>query len=81
MMQKAPNKIISELGAGELFGELALLTNKPRPTDVFASTDVDLMVIEREVFQAQLIGNPNLQLKLLELLGQRLTDTMERFSD
>ncbi len=75
-----PRRVLSELGTGEIFGELALLTNKPRPTDVVASTDVDLMVIEREVFQAQLLGNPDLQLKLLELLGQRLTDTMERFS-
>jgi N-acyl-L-homoserine lactone synthetase len=76
-----PTRVLSELGPGEIFGELALLTNKPRPTDAIASTDVDLMVIEQDVFREQLLGNPNLQLKLLELLGQRLSDTMEQFSN
>jgi N-acyl-L-homoserine lactone synthetase len=77
----APIKVFSELEAGEIFGELALLTNKPQSADAIALTDVDLMVIEREVFRAQLLGNPDLQMKLLELLGQRLTSTMEGFPE
>lgn len=67
-----PRNIISELSSGEIFGELALLTNKIRTADVIAATDVDLMVIEREVFREQLLGNAELQKRLLELLGRRL---------
>jgi CRP-like cAMP-binding protein len=74
-------RVISEFGPGELFGEISLLTNNPRSADVFAATDVDLMVIERPVFYEQLLRNPDLQRKLLELLGQRLANTYERFSD
>jgi N-acyl-L-homoserine lactone synthetase len=66
------NIIISELDEGEIVGELSLLTNEPRAADVFAVTDVDLMVIDRDVFQEQLLGNPDLQSRLLEILGHRL---------
>lgn len=64
--------IIAQLGAGEIFGELSLLTRKPRSTDVIAETDTDLMVIDGKTFQNRLLENPDLQYKLLELLGNRL---------
>lgn len=72
-----PNQVISRLGSCEIFGELALLTEKPQTTEAAALTDVDLMVIDREIFWEQLNGNPDLQLKLLRLLGNRLVDTVE----
>ncbi len=72
-----PDQVISRLGPCEIFGELALLTNKPQPADAVASTDVDLMVINRDIFWEQLNGNPDLQLKLLQLIGNRLVDTVE----
>ena len=64
--------IINELDKGEIFGELSLLTQETRSADVYAATDVDLMVIDKDIFQEQLLGNPDLQFKLLELLGRRL---------
>lgn len=64
--------IITELGEGEIFGELSLLTRESRSADVYAATNVDLMVIDKDIFQEQLLGNPYLQFKLLELLGHRL---------
>ena len=76
-----PARVLSEMGPGELFGEVALLTSQPQSADAVAATDVDLMVIEREVFQDQLLGNPTMQRELLELLGQRLLDAVERCSE
>jgi N-acyl-L-homoserine lactone synthetase len=75
-----PAYIFSELGPCEMFGELTLLTGKPRTADVIAMTDVDLMVIEKDIFWEQLKSNQDLQLKLLEMLGNRLADTVERVS-
>ena len=40
---------LKELERGEMFGELALLTVRPRTANVTAATDVDLMVINKEV--------------------------------
>jgi len=65
-------RIITQLVEGDIFGELSLLTQKPRSADVIAETNVDLMVIDQKIFKEQLLGNPDLQFKLLELLGHRL---------
>jgi hypothetical protein len=76
-----PGMIFSKLGPGDIFGEVALLTQKPWSADAQALTDVDLMVIEREIFWEQLHGNPDLQLKLLQLFGHRLAETYELLTD
>ncbi len=64
--------ITTHLGEGDIFGELSLLTRKPRSRDVIAETNVDLMVIDKKIFKEHLLGNPDLQTKLLEVLGHRL---------
>ncbi len=60
--------IITHLGEGEIFGELSLLTQKPRSTDVIAETHVDVMVINQKIFKEQLLGNPDLQFELEYLI-------------
>lgn len=69
---------LARLGRGETFGELALLTSRPRSADVVALTDVDLMVLDRPVFQAQLQSDPEVAVRLLEILGTRLAELDER---
>ncbi len=52
------NGIQNELlnyGEGDFFGELALLTAKPRQTNIFATTDVIVLVIDRSSFK-RLLG-------------------------
>jgi len=70
--------ILAQLGPHEIFGEVALLTDKPRNADAIALTDVDLMVIERDVFWEQMKSNPELQLKLIKLFGNRLAEIYEQ---
>ncbi len=65
---------LARLGPGEAFGELALLTSRRRTATVVAVTDLDLMVVERDVFQSQLRGDPEVAARLLEILGTRLAD-------
>jgi CRP-like cAMP-binding protein len=69
---------LARLGRGETFGELALLTSRPRSADVVALTDVDLMVLDRPVFQAQLQSDPEVAVRLLEILGTRLAERGEQ---
>ncbi|WP_051275242.1 N-acyl amino acid synthase FeeM domain-containing protein [Aestuariibacter salexigens] len=65
---------ITEIGRGELFGELALLMESPRTADVTAVTDCDLMVIDRATFQSQILSNPKYLQTALAILGKRLTN-------
>src|SRR5262249_11216625 len=59
--------------AGGLFGERALLGGEPRLSDAVTAADCELMVIKRRDFQALLLANPKLALKLIELLGSQLS--------
>ena len=69
--------IIDEMGPGELFGELALLTSRPRTANVVALSDLDLMVLERS-FHEQLLRDPVAANTLLELLANRFAAVIDR---
>jgi hypothetical protein len=69
---------LGALGPNAVFGELALLTDKPRSASVTAETDVDLMVLHRDELHRQLRANPDVGIQLLRLIGDRLTALTER---
>ena len=46
--------ILGELGEGELFGEVGLITSEPRTVTVRAKTDCILIKIDEPVFQEKL---------------------------
>ena len=67
----AQNKLIATLGAGECFGEAALLGEEVRNATVSAETDVNLVAIEKKLAEAELSnGHPMTQLATLMLLKQ-----------
>jgi CRP-like cAMP-binding protein len=72
---------VREMGPGEVFGELALITAQPRSADVVALTDVDLMVLEREAFYRQVSQNPEVALNLLSVIGNRLMSVTDRLGE
>ncbi len=76
-----PEGFFSRVGPCEIFGELALLSDQPQTSDAVAETNVDLMVIEKDIFWEQLQHNSDLQLKLLKLVGQRFVHTVENYSN
>jgi CRP-like cAMP-binding protein len=61
-----------ELGAGQFFGELALLTDTKRTARVRALTDSRLLAIGRDEFRVLLESEPGLALNMLEVLAERL---------
>lgn len=69
------------LHAGEIFGEIALLDGRPRTADAVAMTDCELMVIERRDFLAFVHSEPNVALKLVELLCGRLRFASEHLEE
>jgi hypothetical protein len=63
---------LATLGPGQLFGELALLTQRTRTADVVAATAVDLVVLDREAFRQALARHPERIPVVLEQLAERL---------
>ena len=66
-----------ELGAGSVIGELALLNaDEKRTARVRAHTDVRGFALSRRDFTRLVEDHPKLALALLQVLAQRLSDTM-----
>lgn len=77
---KGPNALLlAELGAGDLFGEMALLTGMPRSATVTALSDLNLWSLSQADFDHLVTAYPNLALALSRLLSERLRTADERF--
>ena len=71
--------LLAELGAGDLFGEMALLTGSPRSATVSALSEMNLWAMSQADFDALVTAYPNLALALSRLLSERLRSTDARF--
>jgi CRP-like cAMP-binding protein len=63
-----------ELGAGDFFGEMALIDGEPRSATVIAVGDVYVMTIPRAKFLKLLHAEPKIMLAIMTTLTRRLRD-------
>lgn len=70
--------ILSVLGTGEFFGEMALIDDEPRSAHVIAMEDSSLLVLRREEFQGILRQSPGIAVALLRELSRRLRRVDEK---
>lgn len=64
--------ILTVLGQGQVFGEMAFLEDAPRSASVVTATQVELLVVNRQDFQHLLNTEPSISRKLLGILSRRL---------
>jgi len=72
---------LSELKAGDVFGEIALLDGGERSANVRALTNCTLVVLERRSLLEVLQRNPAFSIRLIELLCQRVRRSDERMME
>ena len=65
-------RVVAQLAAGDVVGEMALLTGERRNADVVADGDVESIVLDRGTVMPLLKEHPPLARFLTEILGQRL---------
>jgi len=63
---------------GDIFGEIALLDGRQRSTDAVAVTDCEMFVIERRDFLPLVQEEPQIALKLFEIVCARLRQTTQQ---
>jgi CRP/FNR family cyclic AMP-dependent transcriptional regulator len=73
--------VFNLLKEGDIFGEIALLDGRPRTADAVAATDCELLVIERRNFVPLVHSHPEIALKLIEVLCERIRRTSEQVED
>jgi len=74
-------KILATLGAGEFFGEMAILNNKPRSAGATVAEDAKLLVIDPKTFEAMIRGNVEIAVRLIKKLSDRLQEADEQIEN
>jgi len=67
-------QVIAKRGAGDYFGEIALLDNRPRTATVVATTPVVIEVIERREFLGLVAEVPEIAQTIMATMAQRLAE-------
>ena len=70
--------VLAELGPGQMFGEMALLTGQPRTASVLALEDTTCAVLEHADFEQALVAHPELASGLTRMLAERLVEANRR---
>jgi CRP-like cAMP-binding protein len=68
-------RALPPLGAGDFFGEIALITDSARTATVTATTPIRALVVTDRDFRQLLRKRPEIQAKVLAAVGDRLAAT------
>lgn len=72
--------VINEMRRGEVFGEVGILTKKPRSTSAIAQTRSQILVIPQQAFLKVIDEEPHLARQILEITANRLHMSVKRES-
>jgi CRP-like cAMP-binding protein len=67
-------KVLAMLGPGEFFGEMAIISNKPRNATATVMEDAKLLVIDPKTFEAMIRGNAEIAVRMIKKLAERLSE-------
>ena len=72
---------MANLGFGEFFGEMSVITNLPRTITAEAVTDCRLNVITKDILETLVAGKPLVALSILKKLMFRLEGAYDLIED
>lgn len=67
-------KVLAILGPGEFFGEMAIISNKPRNATATVHDDARLLVIDPKTFEGMIRGNSEIAVRMIKKLAERLSE-------
>jgi CRP-like cAMP-binding protein len=80
IVEKEPGRsvVIAELGPGNFFGEMSLLTGAVRTATIRVKEDAEFVVIDRENFRSIIVNNPSIAESLSRILAERQAGLAEQ---
>ncbi len=74
----AGDTLIAELGEGETFGEIALISDQPRTATINAKTDLVVFALDKKEFEQLIKQSPDLRNASCRMVTERLHDIQEK---
>lgn len=74
-------RVLNRLGAGEIFGEMALLENEVRSATLISATDVKLLILSPEQFEKIFQTHPRWAFKIIGALCRRIQSAFTQISN
>jgi len=74
----AKNKVIGKIGKGEIFGEMASISDMPRSATAVANLPCRLIALDDSQFQGALRKKPEFALMLMSVMIRRVRDALAR---
>lgn len=71
---RGQEKVIAELGAGEFFGEMSIINDKPRNATAVVTEDAQLLALDPKTFEAMIKANTEIAVRMIKKLAKRLDD-------
>lgn len=72
---------VEVLGAGDFCGEIALITDQPRPTTATVVADASVIQIDGAQFENMMRSNSDIALRMLKKMSKRLTESQFRVAN
>ena len=79
--QDGQEALLAILGAGDFFGELALLDDSPRSATAEALETTDTLTLHREDFRHYLSSNPDFAMHVLQTMAKHIRRLNSQLSD
>lgn len=70
--------LLAILPAGEFFGEMSIISGRPRSASAIVVEDARLLVIDARTFEAMIRGNAEIAIRMIKKLADRLDQADEQ---
>jgi CRP-like cAMP-binding protein len=71
---RGTEKLLASLGPGEFFGEMAIISNRPRNAQALVTETARVLVIDSKTFETMIRGNAEIAVRMIKKLSERLTE-------
>jgi CRP/FNR family transcriptional regulator, cyclic AMP receptor protein len=80
-MSNGVEQHLADLNAGEFFGEMSILNDKPRMATATVSEDAQLLVLDPRTFEAMIKANSEIAVRMIKKLAGRLDQANQRIDN